>query len=373
MNILFLTNGFPEKNSLGNGVFNYHRYKRLQLLGHHVTVCKLNHLRAHDAKKAYSMDFLGEPEKKVEVVNYYQVPKFNIFFKLIPQLKKIVIENKIEIVHVHFATQSFAGYFLKKSIGIPYVITAHGGGVERKMKDSKRYARITRKAIKYADHVIYVSNNLKSVAHSNGLRNRNESVIHNGVEFTDVDIDRKKIKEKLNKIIYVGSLKDIKRAQYLPEIFNSVSKKISDVEFTIIGDGVKKQLIKKKLEEFNLSDRTYFSERHIAQKEVFNHLESNDLLLQPSLHEGFGCVLIEAMMCGCQIVASNNGGMPEVVGDVGTLVDDGENWIERFSSAIVERLSNPVEIDRLVARAKSFNWEKTVTQEEEVYQKVLNG
>lgn len=373
MNILFLTNGFPEKNSLGNGIFNYHRYKRLKAAGHNVTVCKLNHLRAYPFKESYCLDFLGEPESYVKVVNYYQIPKVNIYLKLIPQLKKIVSEFNIDIVHVHFATQSFAAYFLNKALGIPYVITAHGGGVERRMTESKRYANITRKAISKASHVIYVSNNLRRSAHNNGLKNSNESVIYNGVEPFDGFEETKKVIKDLNNVIYVGSLKDIKRAQYLPDIFRSIRRKRPAAQFKIIGDGVYKKLIKEKLKEYDLVDCTYFSESHITQKEVFGHLQSSDILIQPSLNEGFGCVLIEAMMCGCQIVASSNGGMPEVLGDVGSLVDDGEDWIERFAAAVVFRLNNPVNIERLVSRAKSFNWDKTVQQEIEVYKKVLNG
>lgn len=373
MNILYLTNGFPEKNSLGNGVFNYHRYKGLKKLGHNVTVCKLNHLRAHSAKKAYSLDFMGEPNSKVEVINYYQLPKVNIFFKLLPKLKKLVSDYNIDIVHVHFATQAFAAYFLKKSIGIPYVVTAHGSGVERNMTNSARYARITKKALSFADHVIYVSEDLKRVAHKNGLSNCHETVIYNGVESIETDLGVKKDSTDIKKIIYVGSFRDRKRAHFLPDIFREVKKKIPEAQFTIIGDGANKQLIKNKIKEYKLYDSTFLSEGHIAQKEVFSYLKSSDLLLLPSAYEAFGCSLIEAMMCGCQVVVSNNGGMPEVVGDVGGIVDDGEDWIERFSEEIISRLLNPIDINKLTSRAKLFSWEKTVTQEEEVYQKVLNG
>ncbi|OQY37879.1 MAG: hypothetical protein B6229_07310, partial [Spirochaetaceae bacterium 4572_7] len=82
---------------------------------------------------------------------------------------------------------------------------------------------------------------------------------------------------------------------------------------------------------------------------------------------------VEAMMYGCQVVVSGNGGMPEVVGDVGSIVYDTETWTDNFSDAVISRLDNPIELTALLVRAKKFNWEETVEKEINIYKRIING
>lgn len=371
MNILFITNGFPQEDDASNGMFIYHRYKRLKALGHNVVVCKLNHLRDKPYKAPYSLSFFDGANDIVEVVNYYQVPKLNIYFKLVPNLIKILEKYSIDIVHSHFATQSFAAYRLHKATGIPYVITGHGSGINRLFALSKRYSRITRKAIMSASEIIYVSESLKKEAHALGLKRDNESIIYNGVEVLNIDIQEKMARRNLNKICFVGELRPKKRAQYLPEIFNEILKLVPLAEFTIIGNGISKNIIENKLLSFGINNKVRFT-GSIPQERVYEEMVKSDLLLLPSIHEAFGCVLIEAMMCGSQVVVSDNGGMPEAVGNAGSIVPDSENWIENFAIAVSDRLKNPVDIPILLDQANRFNWNLTVEKEIEVYRRVLS-
>lgn len=372
MNILFITNGFPEKDNIGNGIFNYHRYNKLRDMGHKITVCKLNHIRDNGYREAYNLGFINDESTVVEIVNYIQVPKLNIFLKLLPQLKEIVQRDKIDIVQVHFANQGFAAHILKKSLGIPYVVTVQGSDVTNRIHDSAKNRRAITKAVRSADSVIYVSKSLMNIAHKSGIRNKKESIIYNGVSFVEARETSENIKDS-PMILFVGSLNYVKRSSYLPDIFKAVSDRVPNAKFRIIGIGENKQLIIDKLAEYDLTDSVHISEGILSQDDVYKHMKDSDLLLLPSRNEGFGCVLVEAMMCGCQVVASRVGGIPEAIGSFGTLVDDGENWVDRFASAIVERLNNPIAVEKLVEWAKSFSWEKTAEKELEVYKKVLNG
>ncbi|QEN05678.1 glycosyltransferase family 4 protein [Thiospirochaeta perfilievii] len=370
MNILYIANGFPEAHNISSGVFNYHRYKKLKDLGHNVIICKINHIRENGWKKSYNLEFLDLPELDVMYINYLQVPKLNFYIGLVSKLSRIVKENSIDIVHVHYATQSFAAYLLKKKTGTPYVITSHGSGVSVNMLNAL-YAKKTKKAFLFADAVMYVSKDLQKLAHNSDLHNLNEYITYNGVDFTLNPINRKIENDNLNKICFVGNLIDIKRSQYLPEIFRSIKDKYPSAEFTIIGNGENRELIKEKLSVLELNSCVNLLTDTIPQIELFKILSNNDLLILPSKYEAFGCVLIEAMMCGCQVVVSENGGMPEVVGDFGSIVPDSEAWINDFSSAVVYRLSNPVGYEKLKLRAKEFSWENTVKMEESIYKRCL--
>ena len=99
------------------------------------------------------------------------------------------------------------------------------------------------------------------------------------------------------------------------------------------------------------------------------------LLVFPSLYEGFGLPPLEAMACGTPVVASNLSSIPEVVGEAGILVDPVE--VEDIAAGIERGLSDSLLRERLrqagLERAKKFSWHKTAQQTWQVYQEVAEG
>lgn len=95
----------------------------------------------------------------------------------------------------------------------------------------------------------------------------------------------------------------------------------------------------------------------------------------PSLFEGFGIPLVEAMACGCPVVCSNTTSLPEVAGDAGSLFDptSAEDMAEKICS-VWESEDLRLEMrSKGFERAKLFSWENTARQTLEVYKKTLNG
>lgn len=98
-----------------------------------------------------------------------------------------------------------------------------------------------------------------------------------------------------------------------------------------------------------------------------------DILLLPSLDEGFGFPLVEAMASGCVVIASNRGAIPEVVGDVGLLAEPYD--VNKLANYVIRVLQDRDLKDRLIQsglrRAKDFSWEQTARETFKVYEKVL--
>jgi glycosyltransferase involved in cell wall biosynthesis len=114
--------------------------------------------------------------------------------------------------------------------------------------------------------------------------------------------------------------------------------------------------------------------RH-TQEELLYIYNAADLLLAPSLYEGFGLTPLEAMACGTPVISANISAIPEVVGDAGILVDDPLD--AKSLAATVQRLrEHPVEYNALVTkgleRAKRYTWLKTAEQVALVYEKILS-
>ena len=86
-----------------------------------------------------------------------------------------------------------------------------------------------------------------------------------------------------------------------------------------------------------------------------------DLFVFPSLFEGFGIPLVEAMRCGTPICAANISSIPEVVGDAAILFDpyDVEDITRAMERGLTDRSTRETLIARGLARAERFTWERT--------------
>jgi glycosyltransferase involved in cell wall biosynthesis len=97
------------------------------------------------------------------------------------------------------------------------------------------------------------------------------------------------------------------------------------------------------------------------------------LLVFPSLFEGFGLPLVEAMACGCPVVCSNAASIPEVVGDAGLLFDpnSSEDMADKVWSVWVDDEKREHIKIAGFERVKRFNWETTARKTIDVYRKIL--
>lgn len=111
----------------------------------------------------------------------------------------------------------------------------------------------------------------------------------------------------------------------------------------------------------------YASDRHLAKL-----YRCSTAFVYPSLYEGFGIPLLEAMSCGTAVVASNCSSIPEVVGNAGLLFNP--NATGDLADILLLLLDSPTERDRLIAlglqRTQMFSWDKTVAQTLDVYRSV---
>ena len=95
----------------------------------------------------------------------------------------------------------------------------------------------------------------------------------------------------------------------------------------------------------------------------------------PSLYEGFGIPLVEAMACGTPVVASDASSFPEVVGDAGLLVDPSDEslWAERLVSLLRDADLRRTLGQKAVDRARLFTWETMTEKTIDAYCKVAAG
>ncbi|PIP52869.1 hypothetical protein COX08_04140 [Candidatus Beckwithbacteria bacterium CG23_combo_of_CG06-09_8_20_14_all_34_8] len=180
-------------------------------------------------------------------------------------------------------------------------------------------------------------------------------------------IDNVKKKYKLEKpyILSVGTKEPRKNIKRLIEAFVSLGR--SDIELVLVGKrgwGEEVEVGKAKVKELGF----------VEDKDLPALYSGAILFAYPSLYEGFGFPVLEAMACGCPVITSNISSLPEVVGQTALLVYPKET--KEIANAINTLLNDDKLRQKLVKngleQAKKFSWEKTANQMIKTYQDINN-
>jgi glycosyltransferase involved in cell wall biosynthesis len=178
-------------------------------------------------------------------------------------------------------------------------------------------------------------------------------------------------------VLYIG---DVNYNKNLPGLVKAC--RLTELPLVIIG----KQAIQKDFDSENIENQPLIELNRLVEgrEDVLRlgFVEEEDLAgfytlasvyCQPSLYEGFGLSILEAMSCGCPVVTSNVSSLPEVAGEAAVLVDP--TRVEEIGQAIKEVLTDQGTRNRLVKlgyqQAKKFSWEKVAKETLVSYRKAL--
>ena len=172
-------------------------------------------------------------------------------------------------------------------------------------------------------------------------------------------------------ILHVGTLQPRKNLTLLIEAFAKVNAPNIDLVFAG-GKGWFFSQIFDKVSQLGLTNRVHFP-GYVPDQELPLWYAAADLLVFPSVYEGFGMPIIEAMGCGTPVLASNASAMPEAVGDVGELFDPRN--VSNLTESIHALLENPEQLAKMrelgPAHAKKFSWAVAGEQTAKVYLEAL--
>lgn len=238
------------------------------------------------------------------------------------------IKPKPDLIHAHFSyPDGFGMIGLAKKWNIPLVISALGT-IERKVAYEGSYtSRQIIKAMNFADKVLSVSEDLKLHIVNLGINENKVIVVPNGVDTEKFKPAGKENARKLlnlpldkNIILFVGALRSIKGVDYLIEAAKNFVD--SNTELYLVGrdDGLKKSL-KKMAQDFKITDFIKFI-GPVNHEDIPLWISASDILVLPSLSEGRPNVVLEALACEVPVVATDVGGIPELIinGETGYLV-----------------------------------------------------
>jgi len=191
-----------------------------------------------------------------------------------------------------------------------------------------------------------------------------------------------RIKEKYQLperfVLYVGDVNWNKNVEGLIKAF--AKSKIQDPNLKLILVG--KAFEDKNLKETNSLLQSIKELNLINQVKILGYVPTSDLVgiynlatvyCQPSFYEGFGLSVLEAMACGCPVVAAKTASLPEICGKAAVMVDAGE--IGKISEGLIKVIGDHKLRRKLIQeglkQVKKFSWEKVARQTIDVYRRVI--
>ncbi len=321
---------------------------------------------------------------EVEVPNYPLFKHQPYDLALVNKIVSVTREKNLDIIHAHYAIpHSTCAYLARQIVGrenLKLVTTLHGTDITLVGSDPS-FKEITTFSIRESDAVTAVSRSLQkeTLEHFPGCPK--PLFIPNFID-TEKYLPMHSMKESkvvcsfpsgdVKMLLHISNFRPVKRVQDVIRVFERVQEEIP-CQLVMVGDGVEKYRAARLVEELGLKDKVTFLG---VQDDVLSVLHEADLFLLTSEKESFGLAILEAMACGVPVVATNAGGVPEVVenGRTGFLYDVGD--VESMARGCLKLLTQKELYKGFCLRSREravqkFQRDKIVKLYEEVYFSVL--
>lgn len=334
----------------------------------------------------HNMPFrLGQYQKnifyhEVEVNDYsvFRYPPYDL--SLASKQAQVAKMQELDILHVHYAVpHAICAYLAKRMVGdhLKVVTTLHGTDITVLAQDES-LSDLIRLGINESDAVTAVSDDLiRETRQALGIV-KPIDLVYNFVDKRvyyprGCNILRSEYAEPHEKILmHISNFRPVKRVADVIDIFARVNEKVPS-RLLLVGEGTDLPKICNKVKELGLQNRVSFLGK---QDEVAQIISLADIMLLPSEKESFGLVALEAMACGVPTVASNAGGIPELIthGQTGYMAPVGDTAL--MSEYVIELLSDEILYqsfsDACIHRAQTqFCVEQLTEQYEQIYYRLL--
>jgi glycosyltransferase involved in cell wall biosynthesis len=260
----------------------------------------------------------------------YVIPlERTVDFRWVRRASKMVASERIDIIHAHeFAMNTYCT-LLAAIARVPCVATVHG----KNYSSDRWHRRMAYRAVARCARMIAVSDDIKSfLATKVGVLRSRITTITNGIDidrYSPASLSRRLFRDELGLsddqplIGCVGRLDGVKGHTFLVRAARTVCQRYPRAVFVLAGQGQLRDTLEEEANALGIGQNVRFlGYRH----DVSAVLAALDIFVLPSLSEGLPLSLLEAMAASIPIVASNVGGIPEVVGDgqSGLLAEPGD-------------------------------------------------
>lgn len=390
MNILTFTSLYPNAVNPQHGIFVETRLRQLVASGD-VTASVIAPIPWFPLSvgpfKRYA-EFAAAPAREtrhgidIHHPRFLTIPKFGM--SLTPAsmarsarhlFRDIVETGKIDLIDAHyFYPDGVAAAMLAAEVGIPCVITGRGTDLNV-FPDFPAARRKILQAVDRAAACITVSETLRGRLTEIGAPADKVTTLRNGVDLDlfapapeDADALRKRLGISGRMVVAVGNLAAEKGQRLIVEALRD----LPDVTLVLVGDGPDAAPLAGAVQDFGVADRVQFAGR-VPQAGLAAYFSAADVSVLASEREGWPNVLLESMACGTPVVATDVGGVREIVTSpaAGTVVADRTS--RALAAAISQTLAALPDRAETRAHAEKFGWDETTNGQIELFRRILKA
>lgn len=388
MRLLFLTSNFPRFSGDYAGNFILYLAEALVNMGHEITVVAPHY----------------PGSKKKEVINEIKVRRFQYIYpstqqrlaygrfaqemniatalQLIPYCLSMLLhgisavkESDADVI-ISFWTfpQGLIGIMLKFLIGVPAATRVQSSDFITARKVGPFMTSVMSMILRKSNIIIPNSDYTgKYIPDRMGLQEKTFTV-REGFRITGSKKEEKPFSAKI-KLLTVARLIERKGIRFLIQAMKNVTVHYPDVELVIVGEGPDHLSFDKLTRQLELIQNIVFAGR-IPDQELIEQYTTSDIFILPSTEEALGVVLLEAMYHGLPVIASNVGGIPEIVTNQETGILTAPGNPKELSLAIISLIENPDKRRGFSEQGKkhvleNFTWEKIALDFESIIKKPI--
>jgi len=341
------------------------------------------------AKLGHKIDIYGPEKNILPYANYHPIAKTiqlpmpngnwsNITIEKENQKKFInnINHKKYDLLHIHEPYIPFVGWEIIKKTQSKKIATFHSAW------DSDSLVNFINPFIALFQDIfsinftgaIFVSKIVKKRWQDLCSKKVIQKVIYHGVDKSFFPINKKD--SNIINLLFVGRIVNRKGLKYLLKAIKKITKDLSNIKLTVLGDGPMKKSLENYVTKNKLKKFVSFKGETIGPEKI-KYYQNADIFCAPYFDEAFGITIIEAMACGLPIVAFKNSAFKEILKDYPypelLVKPRNVNKLTRALEKIIEDKNMRQEISSwLLKESKKYNWEKTAKETEEFYLKVLD-
>ena len=323
-------------------------------------------IQDHDNIFCHSVEFISYP--------LFKYPPFSQ--ALTTKIAEVADENRIDLWHAHYAIPHAASAVTARDMlpadrRFKLVTTLHGTDITLVGSDPS-FWRLTRYVMEQSDVTTAVSNWLSDETQREFRLDEPPRTIYNFLNldlFNDEPAEPCDLAPGGEKIImHISNFRPVKRVTDIVRVFKKVLEHVN-ARLIMVGDGPERMSAVGVAKQLGVRDKIEFLGTHVNVESI---LPCADLVFQPSEHESFGLVPLEAMGCQVPVLGTASGGVCEVVehGVTGYLCEVGD--IESMAQFAIEILGNPEKAREMGRRGRErvnalFSKNKIVDEYEALY------
>ena len=292
-------------------------------------------------KEGYDIDLLVIKDPRMGKINVFK--KYSAWF--IKWLYYFMFRGRrYDVIHAHYVFPSgLLAMLFQKLYNIPFVVTAHGGDIDKMAQKNSLIHSYTRKILHAANYVITVGELLREkVMNDFQVPGSKIKVMSMGVNrHIFYPQSQKRCRETIGLpedkkiLLFVGNVIEQKGVNELLQAYEALERQ--DTELHLVG-AIKHPAFLKSIEPI-IQRNSIYIHPPATQKEVACWMNAADILVIPSHIEGFGLVALEAMACQTPVIGTRVGGLQYLLGkDAGVLVEPRN--VPQLKQKIAELLSN---------------------------------